>query len=43
MSRMSELALDIEERLIAGEKPEDIAEVLKVPLDWIEVVAECAE
>ena len=43
MSKMSELALDIEERLIAGEKPEDIAVALEVPLDWIEVVAECAE
>lgn len=43
MSRMSDLALDIEERLIAGEKPEDIAEALKVPLDWIEAVLEYAE
>jgi len=40
MSRMSELMIEIEERLIAGQSMDAIAEELKVPLDWIEGVTE---
>ena len=35
MSRMSELAIEIEERLASGATPEAIAEALQVPLDWV--------
>ena len=39
MSRMSDLALEIEERLAAGATQDEIAEALEVPVDWVEAVA----
>ena len=39
MSRMSDLALEIEERLATGATPDDIAEALQVPVEWVECVA----
>jgi len=39
MSKMSELALEIEERLATGATHSEIAEALKVPLEWVEAVA----
>ena len=41
MSRMSEMVIEIEELIVAGElSNEAIAETLKVPLDWVETVEE---
>jgi hypothetical protein len=39
MSRMSDLALEIEERLSAGDSMDTIAEALQVPVEWVECVA----
>lgn len=39
MSRMSDLALEIEERLSTGATPDEIAEALEVPVEWVECVA----
>lgn len=39
MSRMSDLALEIEERLSAGDSTDAIAEALQVPVEWVECVA----
>ena len=39
MSRMSDMALEIEERLATGATHNEIAEALKVPLEWVEAVA----
>jgi len=39
MSRMSDLALEIEERLAAGATQDEIAEALEVPVEWVECVA----
>ena len=39
MSRMSDLALEIEERLATGATQDDIAEALQVPVEWVECVA----
>jgi hypothetical protein len=35
---MSEMALEIEERLATGATHNEIAEALKVPLEWVEAV-----
>jgi hypothetical protein len=43
MSRMSELAIDIEERLYNGENPMDIAEELGIPYKWVLTTAEMLE
>lgn len=41
MSRMSDMMIEIEELIVAGElSNEAIAETLKVPLDWVETVEE---
>ena len=42
MSRMSELQLEITERLSDGATPEAIAEALQVPLDWVLSVLQSA-
>jgi len=39
MSRMSDLALEVEERLATGATHDDIAEALEVPVEWVEAVA----
>jgi len=39
MSRMSDLALEIEERLAAGATQDEIVEALEVPVEWVECVA----
>ena len=39
MSRMSDMALEIEERLASGATHNEIAEALQVPLEWVEGVA----
>jgi len=39
MGRMSDLALEIEERLTTGATPNEIAEALEVPVEWVECVA----
>ena len=39
MSRMSDLALEIEERLAAGATQDEIAEALEVSVEWVECVA----
>jgi DNA-binding CsgD family transcriptional regulator len=39
VSRMSDLALEIEERLAAGATQDEIAEALEVPVEWVECVA----
>ena len=39
VSRMSDLALEIEERLATGATPDAIAEALEVPVEWVECVA----
>ena len=39
MSRMSDLALEVEERLATGATHDDIAEALEVPVEWVECVA----
>ena len=37
MSKMSEIAMEIEEMILAGNlSNEEIAKVLNVPLDWVE-------
>jgi hypothetical protein len=36
---MSEMALEIEERLATGATHSEIAEALEVPLEWVEAVA----
>ena len=36
---MSDLALEIEERLSTGATPDEIAEALEVPVEWVECVA----
>jgi len=36
---MSDLALEIEERLATGATQDEIAEALKVPVEWVECVA----
>lgn len=36
---MSDLALEIEERLSTGATPDEIAETLEVPVEWVECVA----
>jgi len=41
MSKMSDLAIDIQDRLDNGDKPEDIAKELDIPLEW--VIATAAE
>lgn len=35
MSRMSELSIQIQERLERGENPEDIAYALEIPISWV--------
>lgn len=35
MGRMSEIALEIQERLSNGEEPRTIAQSLAVPVEWI--------
>jgi len=35
MSRMSELSIQIQERLERGETPEDIAYALEIPVSWV--------
>ena len=39
MSRMSDMALEIEERLATGATHNEIAEALQVPVEWVEAVA----
>ena len=40
MSRMSDLMLDIEEALVAGESAADVARRLNVPLTWVNNIEE---
>mgnify|MGYP000161763621 FL=1 len=35
MSKMAEIALEIDDMLYAGSAPDTIAETLGVPLDWV--------
>ena len=35
MSRMSNMIMEIEELLMAGQMPEDIAESLSIPVSWV--------
>ena len=35
MSKMGEIALEIDDMIYAGNAPEAIAETLGVPLDWV--------
>jgi hypothetical protein len=35
MGRMSEIAMEIEDRLSHGEEPKSIAQSLNVPVEWI--------
>jgi hypothetical protein len=35
MSRMSQMVLEIEEQLIEGLLPREVADRLSVPLDWV--------
>ena len=39
MSRMSNMALEIEERLATGATHNEISEALQVPVEWVEGVA----
>jgi hypothetical protein len=39
MSKMSNMALEIEERLASGATHNEIAESLQVPVEWVEAVA----
>ena len=39
MSKMSNMALEIEERLASGATHNEIAEALQVPVEWVEAVA----
>jgi hypothetical protein len=39
MGKMSDLALEIEERLATGATHNEIAEALEVPVEWVECVA----
>lgn len=43
MSRMSEMHLEIEERLACGELPQHIATSLKVPVEWVTAVEDSFE
>ena len=43
MSRMADMALEIEERLIAGDSMDVIVASLKVPEEWVQSVAEMIE
>jgi hypothetical protein len=40
MSRMSDMALEIQERLERGQTVDEITEALEVPFEWVECVAE---
>jgi len=40
MSRMSDMALEIQERLDSGQTVDEITEALQVPFEWVECVAE---
>lgn len=41
MSKMSDLLIDIEQRLEAGDSPEVIAKELDIPVEWVyNVIAE---
>ena len=42
MSRMSDLQIEIAERLENGQTVEFIADALEIPFEWIECVAEWA-
>lgn len=35
MSKMSDLEIEIQERLMAGQDPEYISKWLEIPLDWV--------
>jgi hypothetical protein len=35
MSKMSEIALEIQERLNNGDNPKWIAKIMNIPLDWV--------
>ena len=35
MSRMSNLAIEVEELLLNGNSPDEIAEIVGVPVDWV--------
>ena len=35
MSKMSDLQIEIQERLMAGQDPEYISKWLEIPLDWV--------
>lgn len=35
MSKMKQIVIEIEERLVSGQSPEQIAKLLNVPLNWI--------
>ena len=39
MSKMSDLSIEIEERLSAGQSPEYIAGWLEIPIEWVRKVA----
>lgn len=36
MSKIGDVLIDIEERIVRGEKVEDIAKELNVPLQWVQ-------
>ena len=40
MSKMSEIAMEIDELLVEGYSPVAIAAMLKIPLDWVEAAAD---
>ena len=40
MSRMSELSIEIQERLAEGQTPADVARALDIPTHWVTEIAE---
>jgi len=40
VSRMSDLVLEIQERLDSGQTVDEITEALEIPFEWVECVSE---
>lgn len=43
MSKMSDISIEIQERLVDGEEPKAIARAMNIPLTWVYATVELLE
>ena len=43
MSKMSEISIEIQQRLCAGESPSNISREMNIPIEWVEATVELYE